>query len=141
MGATLDAVTQVVAVVRAVTGIQQADVNPAENQSTALFAVPYVSRGVVKMAPVGARADLFDITFDVLKVRTWLPNDMAALWPLLDLIPSALQAQIAPGGAMFGGKVQTFKEVQFILLPKVEYADTPLIGYRFTMVDSKILVG
>lgn len=131
---------QVTTVVLTVSGIAQASATPGETQNTELFAIPYVNHGVIGIAPVGTKRDLFDVAVDVLKTRTWLPNDIAALLPLLDTIPAALVAEVSSGGGLFGGTIQTFERIEFTLLPSVEYASVTYIGYRFMMKNAKILV-
>lgn len=140
MGAIQSALTEIETVVAGVSGIQQAQSNPSETQNTALFAVIYVPKDNIAVAPIGTRRSLFTVNIDVLKTRTWLPNDMLALLPLLDTIPAALVGQVAQNGGLFGATIQTFGRVDVTFLPKVEYADVPYIGYRFAMVDTKILV-
>lgn len=131
---------QVQTVVAAVSGISQAQWQPGETQNTNLFTVIYVQHDIAKVGPVGTRRGLSTICVDALKTRTWLPNDMAAIVPLLDLIPLALIAEVSPGGGLFGKTIQTFGTVDITLLPKVEYAEVPLIGYRFAMKDVKVLI-
>lgn len=133
----LDEVEKVVA---AVTGIRQAQSSPNETQNTGLWAVIYVPKARIKIGPTGTRRNLDAICIDICKTRTWLPNDMDALVPLIDLVGYALVAEVSPGGDLFNRTIQTFDGVDVILLPKVEYAEVTCIGYRFTMTGVKTLI-
>lgn len=124
-------------VIADVSGIEQALINPTETANADLFAVIYAAEGSYEFGATGLTA-LHTIYVDVLKRRTDLAVDMAALKPFIDLVPGALLAEIGDGGGRFGNTITTFGGVDYKLTYD-DYAGTKVIGYRFIMQSVKIL--
>jgi hypothetical protein len=138
------AISEIAYVVSNVPGIKQAPAQPSETQNEYPFAAIYLATGTLGLGPTGTHKSLYNIAIDVLTNRMDLPNDLSILHPFIDLITSALDAEVSnsedglPGGC-FNGTISTFESVSISFLPKVDYAGVQMIGYRFLMNNVKIL--
>lgn len=135
--AAIYAISQVVA---GVSGIVQAPNYPNETQSYGPFALTYFQNGTAEGGPIGTRRNLINISIDVLIFRDNLPAALATLTPLIDLVTFALMAEVSGSGQRFTNTISTFDKISIQLLPMVEYAGKNTIGYRFTMMNVKLLV-
>jgi hypothetical protein len=127
------AVAAVVTAVDTVTGIVQVPVNPPDTVNVATFAVVYAQSGTINNGVIGAKKALHNISVDLLTKRTDLARDMARIKPFVDTIPAALLAD-----PTFGGTLQTFESITYELITP-DYGGVPVIGYKFTMNNVKIL--
>lgn len=132
------AIAGIAAVVAGVSGLEQVLTNPTETANTSLFAVVYAAEGRFDVAPIGTKRALHSITIDVLKRRTDLAKDVAALKPYIDTVAAALLGEVSAGGGQFGGTVVTFGGITYRLTIE-DWAGVKMIGYRFTMTDTKLL--
>lgn len=124
------------------TGIRVATSTPNETPPSDPFAIIFEMEGTAEVAPIGTRMTLDSIAVDVLKRRTDLPRDIAAINTYLDSIPRAMLAEVGDGGGKFGVPTifSTFARVRKIFLPDVMYGAVQYIGYRFLMEGVKVLV-
>lgn len=133
------ALAQIMTVVSNVNGIAQAPPNPNETQNVYPFAVGYLMTGELGAGPIGTRKSLYNVAIDVLTVRMDLAKDLALLLPFIDTIKDDLLAEVSDGGGRFNNTISTFEKISILFLPKIDYAGTQMIGYRFTLNDLKIL--
>jgi hypothetical protein len=142
-----DAISQIVTVVQAVTGITQVPVNPPETVNVATFALVYAEKGKVgismmgetSIGTIGNRGSFHNIAIDVLTTRTDIAQNLAFMKPFIDTVPAAILAQAGPNGSMFSGKITTFGVIDYEWFnPK--YAGVQYTGYHFVMNDVKILI-
>lgn len=135
-----DALSAIADVVAGVTGIKKVDEPPTEQQSEYPFSVVYFQNGTIQAAPIGSKKNLFNVAIEVLTKKIKLQEDLAHVNPFLDSVPLALITEVAESGDQFNHTIQTFDRIATEFLPLYEYAGVPMIGYRFTLVDVKILV-
>ena len=133
------AITEIVGVLRAVSGLKNVPINPPEQMNYDTYAVVYPEQGSVDVAPIGTRESLHNIAIDVLTTRTDLARDMARIIPFLDLIPTALLSEMTDSGDIFSNSIETFGKLTYSFI-STDYGGTPVIGYRFVMEDVKIQV-
>ena len=129
-----DAVSAVVTLVSAVTGILQVPVNPPDTVNVATFAVVYPQTGTIDNGVIGMKKALHNIAVDVLTKRTDLSRDFARIKPFIDLVPAALLADVT-----LTATVETFDNITYELITP-DYAGVPMIGYKFLINNVKILV-
>lgn len=135
----VNAKTQIAYVISNVPGIHQAPVNPMETMNDYPFAAIYVATGNLGAGAIGTRKSLYNIAIDVLTPRLDLNRDLEILDPFIDSIPDALVAEVSGSGNRFSQTISTFTEITIQFIPMVNYAGVQMIGYRFVMVDVKIL--
>jgi hypothetical protein len=135
-----NAIAQIANVVSNVNGIKQAPPQPTEKFTEFPFASIYLTTGNLAVGPIGTRKSLYNIAIDVLTDRKSLPDDLVILHPFIDTIPEALLAEVSGNGNRFEQTISTFNDITIQFIPGVTYAEIDMIGYRFIMVDVKILV-
>lgn len=140
MSAINDALAAIADVVETISGIKKVDEPPTEQQSEYPFSIVYFQNGTLVAAPIGSKKNLFNVAVEVLTKKIKVQEDLAHVNPFLDSVPTALIAEVADGGSQFNHTIQTFDRIAIEFLPLYEYAGVPMIGYRFTMIDVKILV-
>jgi len=128
-----DACSAIVTILTAVTELKQVPVNPPDTVNVPTFAIVFPISGVITNGVIGTKLSLHNIAVDALTKRTNLARDMAVVKPLIDLIKTALLAD-----PTLTGTVQTYDSLTYELL-ETDYASVPMIGYRFTMNNVKIL--
>lgn len=133
------ALTAISAVVAGVSGIKRAPDNPMENINEYPFALTYVMDGFLNIGPIGTKKSLINIAIDLLTPRRDISLDMAILTPYLDSIPTALVSEVSVGGDVFSGTISTYENLRLEFLPFYDYAGAPMIGYRFTLENVKLL--
>lgn len=136
----VNAKTQIANVIANVTGIAQAPVNPGETMNIFPIAAIYLADGNLGVGATGTRKSLYNIVIDILTNRMDLAHDLEILDPFIDSIPLALLAEVSDNGDRFSNTISTFTELRMNFIPNTEYAGVQMIGYRFIMVDVKILV-
>lgn len=134
------AVTQVAAVVGAVSGIRQAPTYPNETQNVDPFAVTFFLDGRIEAGAIGTKRTLVNIRVDLLIPKVDLPRDLATLTPLVDTVSLALVGEVSGTGARFANTISTFEGLRITYLADVDYAGVPMRGYSFVMENVKILV-
>ena len=134
------AITAIAAVVDAVSGVTLAPTYPRETMNESPFAVTYLVSGEIDVGPIGSRKMLLNIAVDLLIPRRDIALDMETLLPFVDSIPAALLSEVSTGGDIFSGTIDTFEMLATEFIPSVEYGGVQMIGYRFTMMNVKILV-
>ena len=137
--AIVTAITEIVTVLRGVSGLKNVPINPPEQMNYDTYAVVYPERGSIDVAPIGTRESLHNIAIDVLTTRTDLARDMARLEPFLDTIPNALLSEMTDSGDIFSNSIETFGALTYAFI-STDYGGTPVIGYRFVMEGVKIQV-
>jgi hypothetical protein len=128
-----DTIAAIVVIIKTVSGITQVPVNPPDTVNTDTFVVTYPLNGVFDNGVVGTKKGLHNISVDLLRKRTDLARDIAAIKPFVDTIPIALLAD-----PTLGATVQTFEAVRYELIMP-DYGGVPTIGYKFTITNAKIL--
>ena len=118
-------------------------INPPETISYDTFAIVHPISGTYTLAPVGSRMGLHTIAIDVLTRRVDLARDLARIKPLLDLVAHKVSLEFSYDsdgnvGQRFSNSVQTLKEIPYFEL-RDDYGGVPVIGYRMTLSDVKIL--
>lgn len=134
------AITQIAAVVGAVSGIRQAPTFPNETQNVDPFAVTYFLDGQINAGPIGTKRDLINIRVDVLIPKVDLARDMATLTPLVDTVSLVLIGEVSGSGQRFGNTISTFDTLRISFMSDVDYAGVPMRGYSFTLENVKILI-
>lgn len=133
----VDAVNSaIVVILKAALGttVAQIPVDPPDTVNVAMFIVTYPLSGVFDNGVIGTKKGLHNISVDLLRQRSDLARDIAAIRPFVDTIPTALLAD-----PTLGSTVQTFESVRYELIMP-DYAGVPTIGYKFTVSNAKILV-
>lgn len=131
---------QVSTVVGKVAGIMGAPQYPPETITYDPFAITFLMGGEAGGGAVGTKRDLLNVSVDLFVPRRVLDQDMAVLIPLIDPIVAALLGEIAVGGGKFAGAIDTFEKIAISYLPRVDYAGVEMTGYRFQMLNVKVLV-
>lgn len=142
MSGKLDSACLAIGVVlRTVTGIRQVHDYAPDNPNAFPVAIIYPALGSAGNYAIGMARSLHDITIDVLEPQQQqtLPRFMAAFIPFVDLVTSALLAQMATTGGRFTATIDTFDRVDYSFIGRVDYAADPMRGYRFIMRQVKIL--
>lgn len=127
------ACSAIVTLLQAVTNLTQVPVNPPETVGASTFAIVYPQTGTIDNGVVGVKKALHNISIDLLTKRTDLSRDMARIKPFVDTIPAALLAD-----ATLTNTVQTFDSITYELVTP-DYAGVPMIGYKFTLNNVKVL--
>lgn len=128
-----DVCTSVVTILRTVSALKQVPIDPPDTVSVDTFAVVYPGNGIITNGVVGTKKSLHNIVVDVLTKRTDLARDMARVKPFIDTIKTALLADTT-----LAGKAQTYESLSYELV-NTDYASVPVIGYKFTLNNVKIL--
>ena len=141
----INKIVEVLLTVSPFTNSKQVPVNPPSMMSYSTFAITHPISGSIDIGPTATRKTIFNIAIDVLSKDIDLARTLQALKPLLDTIPNALIREVSYDsdgnpGDMFSNSVSTFNRVSFSEIPLTDYGGVPVIGYRFTMEDVKILV-
>ena len=140
MTAIQSALTEISAVVAAVSGIRQAPAYPNETQNVYPFAVTYLQSANIHAGPVGTKRDLLNIKIDVcLDRNTDINRAMSTLAGLVDTISAALVAEVSGTGQRFNKTISTFDTLRIDYLSQ-DYAGVPCMGYSFVMENVKILI-
>jgi hypothetical protein len=132
-----NALTQVTTVLKTVSGIEKVAINPPETANNDLMIITYAELGVVHNSPVGQRDG--DIAILLLRRRIDLATDFSVLRPFIDTIPTALKAEVDPGGNRFNNSIQVFTNTQW-KYETLDYAGVQWACYHYTMRDCIITV-
>lgn len=125
--------TAVVNILKTITALKQVPIDPPDTVNVDTFAVVYAGSGTITNGVVGTKKSLHNIVVDVLTKRTDLARDMARVKPFVDTVKTALLAD-----PTITGTAQTFDSISYELI-NTDYASVPVIGYKFTMNNVKIL--
>jgi hypothetical protein len=117
-----------------VTALQDVPVNPPETANMSTFALVYAQNGNITNGVVGDKKSLHNISVDALTKRTDLGFDMARIKPFVDQIPAVLLANTT-----LTATAQTFDGISYELITP-DYANVPMIGYKFVLRGVKVLV-
>lgn len=128
-----DVCSAVVVILKTVTALKQVPIDPPDTVNVDTFAVVYAGSGMITNGVVGTKKSLHNIVIDALTKRTDLARDLARVKPLIDLIKTPLLAD-----PTLGGTAQTFESISYELV-NTDYASVPVIGYKFTLNNVKIL--
>lgn len=134
------AITQIAAVVGAVSGIRQSPTFPNETQNVDPFCVTYFLDGRIEAGAIGTKRNLMNIRVDLLAPKNDLPRDLAILTPLVDTISLALVGEVSGTGDRFGNTISTFDTLRINYISDTDYAGVPMRGYSFVLENVKILV-
>lgn len=138
-------VVNVLLTVSPFTNSKQVPVNPPSMMSYTTFAITHPISGRIDIGPVGTRKSLFNVGIDVLSKDIDLARTFQTLKPLIDTVSDALIRQVSYDsdgnpGQQFNHSISTFGAISFNEIPLTDYGGVPVIGYRITMEDVKILV-
>ena len=138
-------ITEIVGILRNVSGIDSVPLNPPSVVSYATFGLVYPSSGNIVATPTGSRRSLHNIAIDVLTKDIDIARSIATLRPLIDLVPIPLIAQVSYDsagnvGAQFNHTIETFEEITYNWIPLTDYAGIPVLGLHFMMTNAKVLV-
>lgn len=125
--------TAVVNILKAITALKQVPVDPPDTVNVDTFAVVYPGSGNITNGVVGTKKSLHNIVVDILTKRTDLARDMARVKALIDPVKTALLAD-----PTLTSTAQTFESLSYELT-NTDYASVPVIGYKFTINNVKIL--
>lgn len=130
-------VAEVAEVVAAVSGITAAPANPSENLGRGVFALTYLMTSTTEISETGTMQHLAMVAVDILTPRTDLDRDLARLLPIVDLVDTALIAEITTVAAFFDGAIDTFENLRWEFLPAYPYSGIECIGYRAMLENVK----
>ena len=138
------AVSEIVTVLKTIPALKYVTGNPPEQVSYDTYAVVYPNDGGIDVAPVGTREGLHNIAVDVLRQRTDLARDTAALYPLIDSVSDKLLGEMTYDsdgnqGSIFNDSISTFGKLSYSWI-QTDYGGVPVVGYHFLMEEVKILV-
>jgi hypothetical protein len=139
-GALETCISEVVAVVRGVSGIQNVPLNPPSVMSYSTFGLVYPSSGTFGIGPIGTRRGLHSVAIDILTKDVDIARSMATLKPMVDSLANALIAEVSIGGDQFNNSIETFGSLTYNWIPLTDYGGVPVVGWHFLMNDVKILV-
>lgn len=130
---------QIMTVISNVPGVNQAPINANDTQNIFPFAIGYLSTGELGVGPIGTRKSLYNVTIDLLTKTNNLSADLELLDPFVDSIPLALLQEVSDNGDKFSNTISTFDRINIQYIPLVDYSGVSCRGYRFIMVNVKIL--
>jgi hypothetical protein len=133
-------ISEIVSVIRGVSGIQNVPLNPPSVMSYATFGLVYPSSGTFGIGPIGTNRGLHSIAIDILTKDVDIARSMAKLKPLVDPVANALIAEVSVGGDQFNNSISTFGSLSYNWIPLTDYGGVPVLGWHFLMNDVKILV-
>lgn len=145
--ATDDAITQIITVLRTVSGIDNIPLNPPSVKSYNTLGLVYPSNGEFMMGnPTGAKFALHNIAIDIITTEIDFARCMAKLKPLIDTVSMAFGRQVSfdsdgNPGQQFGDTIETFSSLSYSWIPSgTDYSGVIVTGLHFTMNNVKILV-
>lgn len=141
-----NAISQIVNVLRTVSGIKNVPLNPPSTISYDTFILVYPSTGVMDASPTGTKKGLHDLAIDALSTDMDKARTLERLKPFLDTIPLALLRQVSfdtngNPGQRFNNTIETFESLTYSFIPQGDYGGVPICGYHFSMNKTKILTG
>lgn len=137
--ATLDdAISEIQADIRAITGIRAAPDYAPEQMNVFPFSVVYPGSGEFISDVPGVMRGLHSITIELHIGRKDLPRDIQSAMPYVQSIPNKLLKAIATtAGDRFGSTIDTFSRITYEFGP-LDWGATQTIGWRFHIEGVKI---
>jgi hypothetical protein len=141
-----EAITQIVTVLRTVSGIENVPLNPPSLMSYSTFGLVYPFSGTYTMgAPTGVKEGLHNIAIDILTTDTDFAKALARLRPLIGSVSLRLGREISYDsngnpGQQFSNSIDTFSELTYSWMPVTDFGGVPVVGLHFVMNDTKIQV-
>src|ERR1043165_1983098 len=130
-------VSEVAEVVAGISGITAAPANPAENIGRGVFALTYLMTSTTEISETGTMMHLATVAVDILRPRTDLDRDIAALLPIVDLVDTALITEITTVSAFFDGAADTYGILRWEFVPSYQYSGIECVCYRAMLEDVK----
>lgn len=139
------AISQIVIVLRTVTGMENVPLNPPSVMSYTTFGLVYPSTGVIDASPTGTKKSLHNLAIDILTKDMDKARTIERIKPFVDSVPVILIRQISfdvsgNPGQRFGNTIQTFENISYNFIPEADYGGVAVCGYHFSMNNTKILV-
>ena len=137
MATVQEAIDQIAADLRALTGIRGAPDEPPEQMAVYPFIVCYTRSGSWEIAPVGVRKGLHNIAVELHVARKDLARDVQGAMAYSDSVPNALLKALTTSGDRFASTISTFQRISYTFGP-MEWAGQATIGFRWTLEGVKI---
>jgi hypothetical protein len=136
-GTTLqDAISEIAALLRAVSGIRAAPEYPSDQINAFPTVIIRAWSGSYEAEPFGgaggAKKGLHDVAVEVHVARKGAPYDVKLAMRYSDTVPAALLAD-----PTLGGKADTFARIRYTFGDLEKYTGTPTVGWLFIVEGIK----
>jgi hypothetical protein len=139
------AISQVVTVLRTVSGIDSVPLNPPTVMSYKTFGLVYPFTGNFNFgSPTGTKRGLHNIAIDILTTNMDFARTMSLMKPFIDTVALELGRQISYDsdsnpGQKFNNTIDTFSGLDYSWIASADYGGVLVTGLHFIMTDVKIL--
>lgn len=133
-GTTEDAIKEIAAIVRGITGIKQAPDYALDQINTFPFALIYPRVGTFETAPIEVQTGLHTVVVEVHIEKQLLPNDIERVIGFIDSVPAALHGGLKDGDFSV---VQTWERIRYEF-GKLDWGGTETMGVRFYIEGVKV---
>jgi len=132
------AISEIINVLRTVSGIENVPLNPPSVMSYATFGLVYPFSGSYKRG-------MHNIAIDILTKEIDIARSIERMKPLIDTVSMAFGREISydsdgSPGDQFNNTIETFSTLDYSWIPQTDYAGIQVIGLHFVMNNTKILV-
>jgi len=140
------AISEIINVLRTVSGIENVPLNPPSVMSYATFGLVYPFSGSYTMgSPTGTKRECTNIAIDILTKEIDIARSIERMKPLIDTVSMAFGREISydsdgSPGDQFNNTIETFSTLDYSWIPQTDYAGIQVIGLHFVMNNTKILV-